>query len=251
MPIVSVHSFRRGTGKSHLTANLAALLAVEGRRVGVMDTNLQSSSLHILFGLDGATPTLNDYVWGWCEIHEAAHDVTQNLRSDLAGRVYLVSGSTELPDIARSLREDFDLNRLNEGFLQLVKRLRLDALFIDTPAGLNEVTLAAFALSQALVVILRPDQQDYQGTSVIVEVARKLRGPRLALVVNEVPHSFDLVEVCEQVERAYRCPVAAVLPHSDGLMALASGGFFALRHPEHPITADLKRVAAMLVGLSG
>ncbi|MGH2523697.1 MAG: P-loop NTPase, partial [Anaerolineales bacterium] len=64
MPIVSVHSFRRGTGKSHLTANLAALLAVEGRRVGVMDTNLQSPSLRILFGLDGATPTLNDYVWG-------------------------------------------------------------------------------------------------------------------------------------------------------------------------------------------
>ena len=37
--IVSIHSFRGGTGKSNTTANLAALLAIEGRRVGVVDTD--------------------------------------------------------------------------------------------------------------------------------------------------------------------------------------------------------------------
>ena len=36
--IVSVHSFRGGTGKSNTTANIATLLAAEGRRVGVIDT---------------------------------------------------------------------------------------------------------------------------------------------------------------------------------------------------------------------
>ena len=40
--IVSVHSFRGGTGKSNLTANLAALTALGGRRVGVVDTDIQS-----------------------------------------------------------------------------------------------------------------------------------------------------------------------------------------------------------------
>ena len=40
--IISVHSFRGGTGKSHLTANLAAQLAVQGRRVAVVDTDLPS-----------------------------------------------------------------------------------------------------------------------------------------------------------------------------------------------------------------
>ena len=49
--IISLHSFRRGTGKSNLVASLAALLAAEGQRVGAIDTDLQSPSLHILFGL--------------------------------------------------------------------------------------------------------------------------------------------------------------------------------------------------------
>jgi hypothetical protein len=50
------------------------------------------------------------------------------------------------------------------------------------------------------------------------------------------------------VEDAYKCDVAAVLPHSDELMALASTGIFALGYPDHPVTAALQQVAATLVG---
>ena len=49
--IISIHSFRGGTGKSNMTANLAALLAAEGGRVGVIDTDIQSPGIHVLFGL--------------------------------------------------------------------------------------------------------------------------------------------------------------------------------------------------------
>ena len=46
--IISIHSFRGGTGKSNTTANLAGLLAAEGRRVGVIDTDIQSPGIHVL-----------------------------------------------------------------------------------------------------------------------------------------------------------------------------------------------------------
>ncbi len=49
--IISIHSFRGGTGKSNTTANVATLLAVQGGRVGVIDTDIQSPGIHILFGL--------------------------------------------------------------------------------------------------------------------------------------------------------------------------------------------------------
>ena len=50
--IVSIHSFRGGTGKSNSTANLAAQAAMAGKRVGVVDTDIQSPGIHVLFGLD-------------------------------------------------------------------------------------------------------------------------------------------------------------------------------------------------------
>jgi septum site-determining protein MinD len=37
--IVSIHSFRGGTGKSNTTANLATLLAAAGQRVLLIDTH--------------------------------------------------------------------------------------------------------------------------------------------------------------------------------------------------------------------
>ncbi len=49
--IISIHSFRGGTGKSNTTANLAALYASMGMRVGVIDTDIQSPGIHVLFGM--------------------------------------------------------------------------------------------------------------------------------------------------------------------------------------------------------
>ena len=69
--------------------------------------------------------------------------------------------------------------------------LKLDVLMIDTHPGLNEETLLSIAISDVLVIIMRPDQQDYQGTGVTVEVARKLGVPAMYLVVNKVPQAFN------------------------------------------------------------
>jgi MinD-like ATPase involved in chromosome partitioning or flagellar assembly len=60
--IISVHSFRGGTGKSNTTANVTALLAARGLRVGVVDTDIQSPGIHVLFNVneDQMTHSLTD-----------------------------------------------------------------------------------------------------------------------------------------------------------------------------------------------
>jgi len=249
MSIVSVHSYRGGTGKSNTTANLAALLAAEGRRVGVIDTDIQSPGIHILFGLEEREihHSLNDYLWGACQIKEAAFDVTKRLGADLPGAVFVIPSSMKAGDIARVLREGYDVSVLRDGFHEAIDALRLDILLIDTHPGINEETLLSIAISDTLLIVLRPDQQDYQGTSVTVEVARKLDVPGLLLIVNKVPALFDAADVRKRVQETYDAPVAAVLPHSDEMMALGSNGIFVLRHPDHPITAALRQVARTLV----
>jgi septum site-determining protein MinD len=246
---VSIHSFRGGTGKSNATANLATLLAIQGRRVGVIDTDIQSPGIHVLFGLheEEMAHSLNDYLWGKCAIEQAAFDVTPRLEAEMEGRVFLIPSSLKAGEIARVLREGYDVSLLNDGFHQLFEKLNLDVLMIDTHPGLNEETLLSIAISDVLVIIMRPDQQDYQGTSVTVEVARKLDVPNMMLIVNKVPAVFDEAEVKAQVEQTYSCEVAAVLPHSDEMMTLGSAGIFVLRYPDHPITTKLKQALARIV----
>jgi len=248
--IVSIHSFRGGTGKSNSTANISSLLAQTGYRVGVIDTDIQSPGIHILFQLndDQIKHSLNDYLWGKCAIEECAHDVTPNLNGSITGKVYLIPSSIKAGEIARVLREGYDVGLLNDGFTDLINRLELDYLVIDTHPGLNEETLLSIAISDILAIILRPDQQDYQGTAVTVEIARKLDVPDMILIVNKLPAVFNPEEVQDRVETAYSCPVAAVLPHSDEMMALASGGIFSLEYTDHEITKGYQQIVDRLRG---
>jgi septum site-determining protein MinD len=247
--IISVHSFRGGTGKSNTTANLAALLAMEGYRVGIVDTDIQSPGIHVLFNLDESemVHSLNDYLWGKCEIQEAAKDVTDKVGADIKGKIFLIPSSIKAGEIARVLREGYDVGLLNDGFRSVNKSMKLDFLMIDTHPGLNEETLLSIAISDALVIIMRPDQQDYQGTAVTVDVARKLDVRRILMVVNKIPQVYDFDEVRNRVEKIYDCKVAAMLPHSDEMMALASSGIFSLRYPDHPVTLGLKNVVAEIL----
>jgi MinD-like ATPase involved in chromosome partitioning or flagellar assembly len=243
--IISIHSFRGGTGKSNLTANLASSLARRGARVAVVDTDVNSPGIHVLFRLDvrKVARTLNDYLFGDCGIAEAAYAVS--LDED-GTQLHLIPSSMDTGAIARVLREGYDVEKLNDGFAAAIDELRLDYLFIDTHPGLNEETLLAIAISDALVIVLRPDEQDYLGTGVTVEVARRLAVPRLWLVVNKCHGGLDADEVRHNVSTTYGADVLAVLPHSEDLLRLGSAGVFALRHPGHPLTAELHRMAAQL-----
>jgi septum site-determining protein MinD len=246
--IISIHSFRGGTGKSNTTANIAALLAADGARVCVVDTDINSPGIHVLFNLDETqmVHSLNDYLWGKCSIEEAAHDVTGHIGGEIKGQVFLIPSSIKAGEIARILREGYDVGLLNDGFRDVVEKLDLDYLLIDTHPGLNEETLLSIAISNALVIILRPDSQDYQGTAVTVDVAKKLDVPKLLMLVNKVPNSLDPEDVRTRVEQTYDAKVAAVLPHSDEMMSLASAGIFSIRFPDSSVTKGLRSLVEQL-----
>lgn len=246
--IISIHSFRGGTGKSNTTANLAALLAATGLRIGVIDTDIQSPGIHILFGQagDSVKYALNDYLWDRCDIRDTAIDITPGLPVALSGKIFLIPSSIRAGEIARILREGFDAEVLTNGISTLITELDLDFLLIDTHPGLNEETLLSMAISNVLLIVMRPDQQDYEGTGVTVQVASALNVPRMLLLVNKIPEVFGLDEVQERVRQTYKTEVAAALPHSDEMMSLASGGIFVLHFPDHPITERLRRVATTL-----
>jgi septum site-determining protein MinD len=248
--IISTHSFRGGTGKSNVTANLAVLTARAGHRVGVIDTDIQSPGIHVLFQLEHSAinKSLNDYLWKRCAIEEAAYDVTSRCIGSVPEsadrpRVFLIPSSLRTGEIARILREGYDVALLNDGLQDAVRRLNLDYLFIDTHPGVNEETLLSIAVSDVLILIVRPDKQDFQGTAVAVELARKLGVPKMMLVINKIAPGTDLMELREKVQTMYQAEVAAALPLNVEMVRLASGEIFTNRFPDHPFSQELKGVA--------
>ena len=248
--IISVHSFRGGTGKSNLTANLAAKLTLEGKKVGVVDTDIQSPGIHVIFGLDEDVMnySLNDYLWGNCKIEATAYDVSHVLKQEVNSCLYLIPSSIKAGQIARILREGYDVARLNDGLNELIRAFKLDYLLIDTHPGLNEETLLSIAISDRLVVIMRPDRQDFQGTAVTLEVARKLDMSNIMLVVNKALSSTDLDALQKNVENTYSTSVVGIIPLSEEIAQMGSRDIFCLYHPKHPLSLTVGNITSQIIG---
>jgi MinD-like ATPase involved in chromosome partitioning or flagellar assembly len=225
----------------------------------VVDTDIQSPGIHVLFGLDETKmgKTLNDFLHGKCTIAEVAFSVGEKAadsggRRQLAGKdLWLFPSSIRGREISQILREGYDVNLLNEGLQGMIRELKLDYLFIDTHPGLNEETLLSIAISDVLLIILRPDNQDFQGTAVTVDIARSLDVPNLLLMVNKaVPGKYDYDDLKQQIEGTFRAPLTGILPLNFDLADNASRDLFSLLHPEHEWSKGLQGVAGAILGLN-
>ncbi|MGH8559584.1 MAG: MinD/ParA family ATP-binding protein [Methylococcales bacterium] len=158
--IVTIHSYRGGTGKSNLIANIAVCAQDAGSRVAVMDTDLQSPGIHILFNFDQdrIKLTLYDFLRGKCSISQVAYDVSDRTDPNSPGRCWLVPASLTVQAITRLLDEGYDIERLSENFDALLNEFDLDYPFIDTHPGLNKESMLAATLSDSLIILVRPDQ---------------------------------------------------------------------------------------------
>lgn len=252
--IISVHSYRGGTGKSNLTANLAVALAKCDKRVAIVDCDLQSPGVHVIFQLNEKqiTHPLNDYLFGKCQIESTAHDVTQvSIGSadpdEISPKLFLIPSSSKTVEIGRVLKEGYDVALLNDGFKRLVQKLNLDYLLIDTHPGVNEETLLSMVVSDHVLLILRPDSQDFQGIYVTLELAKRLGVDDSWLILNKIPPGMDRNALKEKVESYYNQRVVGLLPLNYEIVRLASSGVFINRFPDHPLTFEIQHIASLLI----
>lgn len=241
--IVTIHSFRGGTGKSNLTANLALFTAMKGRNVGVMDTDIQSPGLHVLFGLGGKRfkYTLNDYLRKKCTIEKATIDHTKAMKLG-QGSLHIIPASLNAEDISTIIREGYEVADLRRGFKRIMQAKKLDYLFIDTHPGLDQETMLSMATTDLLFVIMRLDQQDFLGTAITLALAKKLGVPSTYIVCNKCPGIYDFDKVKQDIEREYNVQVVSVIPLFTRLIELGSRQILVQTSPSHLFAQNIDQL---------
>ena len=128
---VLIASGKGGVGKSSVTANLAAALAIQGHRVGVLDADIWGYSIPRLLGVEGRLEGSAD-----------SGKITPHVQSMGAGELEIVSMGflVDSEDTALMWR-GLMLNRAVQHFLQDVEWGPLDYLLIDMPPGTGDVQM--------------------------------------------------------------------------------------------------------------
>lgn len=246
MRTIAVHSFKGGTGKSTITANLAAALAARGKRIGVMDMDLEGPGLHVIFNI---TPgdvkhTLNDVLLDAASPDEAV--ISMNERLGLKeGCLYFSPASVKIDDMLRTLRTGFELESFHRAIAKLAKSFKLDYVMIDTHPGIENDTLLAMGVCDHLIIVSRIDQQDIFGTGVIVDIASTLEKPA-HLVVNMVPKGLkasDASKLVRGIGHHFKVDVAGWLPFSEAVQSSLSKSVFILTSPKDMVASRFQDLA--------
>lgn len=238
-------SFRGGTGTSTVAANLGALLATAGYQVAVLDFALENPGLHSLFGLTGQelTASVHDLLLEQTDVDQLAIDLTDQLGIQGRGSLKFIPASNRVQRLARVLRQGYEPHALTQALEKLVERFQLDFLLIDTQAGLNEELVLCLLLANSVSLLLRSQGPDFEGASVLYQVAQKLKIEKIHLLVNQVEGDSDTQQLGQHVEEIFGSPAAALLPrfqaHGEGLVAL--------RQPESAWTEALRGLTLKLV----
>lgn len=247
--LIAVNAVHAGSGVSTIVANVAALLAstTPSLRVGVVDACLSAPTLHLLFGLSQAAFrfTLNDHLAGRCRLEEAVHEAPGS------PALLLVPANPDPSAAAAASRLAYNVEALGTSCQQLAADLGLDVLLIDTEAGLPPSTLVCLAAAHTALLVLALDKQNYQAAARTVAVVEHFAAMRRRIAVNLASPSLSNDSIGRQVAQNFGWDVGAIVPYCDELLALGSASLFALRYPDHPVTAIYRQMAHDLIAGQG
>lgn len=167
--IYAVASGKGGVGKSTVTANLAASLAAQGQRVGILDADVWGHSIPQLFGVRG-----NPAVVGGVMLPHRAHGVA------------LMSVGFLVPEGQPVVWRGPMLHKALEQFLTDVAWGELDVLLLDLPPGTGDITLSLLELvpDAALVAVTTPQAAARDVAARVVAMAREAGMPVAGVVEN-------------------------------------------------------------------
>jgi ATP-binding protein involved in chromosome partitioning len=146
--VLCIGSGKGGVGKSTLTANLAAALTAEGRRVGILDADVWGYSIPRMYGLGATRPPVSS---------------ERKILPLEAHGVKVMSIGFFLEEDAAVVWRGPMLHKALTQFLQDVAWGALDYLLIDLPPGTGDVAMTlAQLLPQAQFVIVTTPQPTAQ-----------------------------------------------------------------------------------------
>jgi ATP-binding protein involved in chromosome partitioning len=241
--VIAVASGKGGVGKSSVTANLAAVLAAEGHRVGVLDADVWGFSIPRMMGASGQPVGFNNMI----------------LPLEAYGVKVISMGffvSDETPVIWRGPM----LHKALQQFLGDVYWGELDFLFIDMPPGTGDVSLslASFLPAGSMVVVTTPQDA---ASKVAERAGRMAQHPNVTLKLLGVienmagfvcPHCGELTDVFgtgggEKTASALGVPYLGGVPMQVSLREGADTGRpVILDEPDSPAGQALRRIGTDL-----
>ena len=244
--VLCIGSGKGGVGKSTLTANLAAALVAEGKRVGVLDADVWGYSIPRMCGLGSTRPAVS---------------AERKIIPLEAHGVQVMSIGFFVEEDAAVVWRGPMLHKALTQFLQDVEWGTLDYLLVDLPPGTGDVsmTLAQLLPEARFVIVTTPQATAQKVARRAAQMAHKVSLEIAGVVENMSSFTtpsgerFAIFgegggsELAEELD----VPLLGRVPLTMPLREQSDGGVpLALEDPDDPASQAIRQVARGLIAIT-
>ncbi len=212
---IVVTSGKGGVGKTTVTLNIGAALALRGKRVALVDTDLGLRNLDVVMGVeDKIVFDLVDVVEGRCRLKQA---LVQDVR--FSGRLVL------LPAAQTRDKDTVSAQQMRQVVAELAEQF--DYVLIDCPAGIEQGFKNAVAGADQAIVVTMPEISAVRDADRVIGLLLAYDIPSPRLVVNRLHAKLvrrgDMMSLRDTVE-VLGIPLLGVLPDEDSVIRAGNLG---------------------------
>jgi septum site-determining protein MinD len=259
---ISIHSSRGGTGKTVIATNLAAIYAIKGLNVALLDLDFRAPSLVDVFSKgirDPVTRWLNDFLDGRCKAKQVLTNVSQAY--GLEGKLLLGLANPSIEAIRNVMEksrawEVTVVKRLFSLRSELFGDMGIDYCIFDTSPGVQYASINAVVSSDISVVVATPDSLELKGLQNMLTELYDAFAKRTVILINKVfpetriSSSEQQKDLISQMEKSLGHPVIGAIPCYCDVLQAKRTSLLAVDKPYHPFLRKLEEVAEKLENIN-
>lgn len=239
---IVITSGKGGVGKTTTTANLGTALALQGKKVCLVDTDIGLRNLDLVLGLDNRIIyDLVDVVEGRCKVHQA---LVKDKRVE--DKLFLLPAA-----------QTTDKNAITpEQMKTLIDELKreFDYILIDCPAGIEQGYRNAVAGADSAIVITTPEISAVRDADRIIgllEQEENIQPPKLIInrIRKELMNQKDAMDINE-ITMHLSIDLLGIVIDSEDVIASSNKGEPIVMDPDNKVSLGYRNIARRILGES-
>lgn len=237
-----ITSGKGGVGKTTTSANLGTALALQGKKVCLIDTDIGLRNLDVILGLENRIIyDLVDVVEGRCKIHQA---LVKDKRFD--DRLFL------LPAAQTTDKSAVNPEQMKELITELKKDY--DYILIDCPAGIEQGYKNAIAGADRAIVVTTPEISAVRDADRIIgllEAEKDVEPPKLIInrIKSRLMESGDALDVNE-ITTHLSIDLLGIVLDDENVISSSNKGEPVVMDPANPAAIGYRNIARRILGES-
>ena len=236
---IVITSGKGGVGKTTSTANIGTALALQGKRVCLIDMDIGLRNLDVILGLENRIIyDIVDVVEGRTKLHQA---IIKDKRFN--DNLYL------LPAAQNADKNDVNGQQMIEIVAELKKEY--DYILIDCPAGIEQGFQNSIAAADQAILVTTPEISAIRDADRIIGLLEQteLEPPRLIInrIRKRMMQDGEVMDI-DEITRHLSIDLLGIVFDDDDVVRSSNKGDPIVLNPKNPASQGYRNIARRILG---